>query len=425
MFCSVRSLFALGLLLVAASVPTVASAADENYKAQVVSMLNEGWSDADGTLSKAEASFAQAKSLAPADIRANYAWALIKMKNGRAAEAAAVLDTIMTEHPAEHQVRQAQIWIHASLREYPPAIQSLVTLGVRLPKADEDVKDEDRAAAKFLGQMFGYLTGPGSDQVQDDKLEAKEKLVAGGLTPSLKSLYDESKAEVTKKFVEYVQNPPPEPVATPAPADFGGVADAEQAAILSGNGAFDPNDPRIAELKKKFLTEQAPLQKKLASLAKDYNFLATQGATLRASLEKLEKNAKAKETQANKEKNQTKRVQLNAEAKKAEDMAKKSEHEFNRLKGEAEKLKREAAPIKQELNAMAQKYKADASRLVGGVSKPVAGKTPEPPKPVAAVIPAAPAPPPMSSKEIMESLVTYLPFPLEAEKQRVIESLSK
>ena len=394
-------------------------AADVAFVANVKSILVDGWAGNDAGLNKATKSMATALELVPGDYRPSYAWTLVQMKIGNFKQAAGIVSGVVADHPDELGPREAQIWMLAYLKEYQEMPTSIMALAVHLPRPDAEAapQDTEKEAAKFLGRIFGYFTGPGAGLSPDAKWEQREKLITDNLHPLLLAAFKEGRNEVSKKSPAAAEGAKEQPKSDDKPAD-------PAASVASTGGASTAADPQAAAtLKAKFLSDKADIEKKIASLQAEFTKLAGQAQPLAVKIQKAQQDAQAKNYDAQTKKDAGQAAALRRDAVNILNSVAKDVEEFNRLNAEATAKNAEAAKLRQQLNRLTVQFKADAAKLGPAGSSIVSAATPIPADKTPAAAP--PVKPSAAATEELTALDGNLPFSVTVQKQRLLESLAK
>ena len=396
-------------------------AVDPAFAEEIKWLLNAGWRGDAVSLTHASHHLANAQTAAPGDPRPLYAWTLVQIKLGNLKQAASMMSGVVADGPDALGPRQAQIWLLADGKEYPTMLTGIMAMAVHLPRPDADAPNEEqKEAAKFLGRVFGYFTGPGAGLVPDAKWEQREKLITENLHSTLRESFQAGRDEVAKKFASTAGGK--EPV---KPDEKSASAPPEAAAKDAGPAPSAADQAAAAALKSKYLSDRGELEKKIAAAQEEVNRLSSQAQPIVVRMPKTQQIAQAKNAQSQTAK-PVLAAKLKKEAQEALDDFVRDQQEFGRLKIAAESKNAEIAQLQNNLDHLTEQVKADAAKLgsagasIMAVALPVS-KTPVVQLPTA---PAAPAGNAAASEELT-TLDGALPLSLKVQRQRLLDSLAK
>ncbi|MBM4005205.1 MAG: hypothetical protein FJ295_18265 [Planctomycetes bacterium] len=200
----------------------VRAADSELTRDELESLFQVGWPKTPKALVDSEKLLGELTASHKTDARLPYAFALIKLRQLKYADADKVLEELLDDHPQELSARRMQIWLHVSRRDFDRAINEVMKLAAILPKEDEageksspddktetavGVLNEPRAetvieTARFMGRVFGFLEGPvANSNNQLVREEYMEKLLAS-LPPRQRAAFIEGRDAVSDKFLE-------------------------------------------------------------------------------------------------------------------------------------------------------------------------------------------------------------------------------
>jgi hypothetical protein len=174
---------ALGTIVVLALSSQVR--AQETFEGRVTKLLEEGWGASIKSLAPAQEHFEAAEQLG-GDHRAKLAMMLAFLKHRRYSEVDDLAAKLLENDPAMISAREARIWVQMLNKKYPAALVEMETLAKNLPETASPAEEENIVeAAQFLGRLIGYLEGPGGDtlgknQAADHVKKIESLLVATG-----------------------------------------------------------------------------------------------------------------------------------------------------------------------------------------------------------------------------------------------------
>jgi len=169
----------------------LAQAGKSTLPQEIAKLLELGWSAA--TRSEAKTQFERLQHWAPGDRRVAYAYALVQIKQLHYAEAAEWLGKALGSPKQNLPAWETQIWLLARDKQFDVAMVEMEALGRRLPAEDAEgeAETENQEAARFLGALVGYLTGPAAADVNASRLAASQRRVVARLTSTRRAAFDE------------------------------------------------------------------------------------------------------------------------------------------------------------------------------------------------------------------------------------------
>ena len=425
------------LLVVSLSVVTfvlgsVSSLVAQEDKAadHVARLLDVGWGT---TTSFRNAADSQAEALFSAAGRkpsAVYAAALVQIKQRRYAEAAKLIDEVISRDEADLSAWRAKVWLLIVLKNYEGAMVAADQLSKLLPKDDSktDAEDQHRHFVAFLGDAYGFLGGPAQANVSLETRKESEKAVTGRLSESRLVIFEEARDRVLQKFVEL----------TDARETIKGKAkeqaDADREKTLAEIAdQRDINKERVKELEAKIDKARKEYDKEIESIRKA-------DAPLQSRLTTLGNKATSLNTQLVSIELQIVSVQTQYNATRDNNLKNVLSLELNRLsvlegatQAELFSLNREVVGVQQQRSDLAvrqQRADADLAGKIGRVDDElyaIAKKERRAEIVEKRAVKAGPATPQsaLSISAQAAAWITYAPFPLEQEKSRLLARIKR
>jgi hypothetical protein len=428
---SLRSLLVLALGASAMFVFTGPLAAqDDKGAAHVARLLDVGWGT---TTSFRTAADMQAEALFSAAGRqpgALYAAALVQIKQRRYAEAAKLIDEVLARDKEDISAWRAKVWLLTVLKKYDGAMVAADELAKLIPKDAAKTGEEDphRHFVAFLGRIYGFLGGPAQASVGIDGRKESEKSVTGRLSETRQVVFEESRDAVLQKFVEF--SDAKETVKDKAKEQ----ADADREKTLAEIAEQrDVNKEKVKEL-------EAKIEKSKKEHEKETEAVRKADAPLQSRLTSLSNQATSLNTQLVGIDSQIVLVQAQLNATKDQNVRNLLLLELNRLgvleattQNELFNVNRQAAGVQQqrsELAARQQRADAALASKIDQVDDELNGIAKKERRADIAEKRAAKAGPatPQSALSLAAqaaALITYDPFPLEQEKNRLLLTLKR
>lgn len=136
-----------------------------------------------------------------------YAQTLIKVKQRRYADALPLVDDLLRFEPKNIDAWRAKIWLSIILRRSPEALVATEKAVALFPPEPDDpaaAGDAERYyvdLSTFLGRMFGYLEGPGATTVGEAQLANHRTKVVERLTGSRREAFLAGRDAVVDQFL--------------------------------------------------------------------------------------------------------------------------------------------------------------------------------------------------------------------------------
>ena len=132
-----------------------------------------------------------------------YAYAVVLIRQKRLLDARPLLDQATAARPHDLAAWQASVWVHLTLGDRSQALAELerfdrALLGPTSAARREELQD----AAEFCGRLFGFLSGPWHSRLHAADLEKLKTKLRGAFGPNDQAAFDEAEREVSAKFDE-------------------------------------------------------------------------------------------------------------------------------------------------------------------------------------------------------------------------------
>lgn len=413
--------------VVAAVVAALPQLAAAEFERSVARLLETGWQRSSQSLAAAQQQFDELRQTSD-DPRLLYAQALVLLKHRRYDEASALLNKVLAADPKHLPARRAKAWIEMLKKEYSAALVDLDVLARDLPEPKPG-KEPDPAhleAARFLGRMFGFLEGPAQGAVTANTVEPQQEKLLARWTSAYSDAFEESRQGVLRQFEELDL----EQDQTKAEAK----ADQEQQKARELEA--------LAEQKSDLVEEQRAISDQAEQTRKEYGYqlksLDRDISPLRPALARLESraNSVARDVVAlrvnidrlldlsDETEDPDEAYRYRAEARRLDFVLSRRESELDAVRAEGAALTSRLHELVAQRNAILARQQAELNALgrrsaeiartskriqveEGKTSRPATGNTPRV----------------RSLSAGRTALTTYDQFPLESERQRVLDSL--
>lgn len=431
-----RRLLVSGLMVLSTSAGLIGEddaagvSADVDAPAAIAKLLEIGWTGNLQSRAAADAYYQEVVlQVADGDPRALKASWLVLMQQRRFDEALKRIDQHLAEEPESEEAQRAKAWNAAILKNYAASMLAADKLSLRLQEFPP-ITEGDRAAYEenvaFLGRLYGFFGGPAAENVNQDQRKTAEKQVVARIDEAFRPVFEEARDGVLKKYIELTDDKlverdrAVETAETEKARTLDDVA-AEREQIASREAELAERRAKLqAELKDEFdeLEKQdQPLAQELARLEIRANALRRDLVAYQIDIDRLRSLAAGEE-------DPNRRQQYLFEADRLSLVASRIDSDLfavNRL-GRNVQQQRAALVVQgqqAQANAAAQVARLDnelkdlakRDKRAGGVEKRAA-------RPTSATTSKA-----RSLAAQATALSTYDPFPLEAVRASLLESL--
>jgi hypothetical protein len=205
-------LFAICLLasgLVVASGQSAVRADEAEANAAIVKLLQVGWTGNFQSRATADFQYQEVLKLAAGDARAISASWLVLMQQRRYDDALKRIDEYLAKQPADLQALRAKAWTQAILKNYQGALLTADKLSQQMleepPISKADAVEHEELIA-FLGRLLGFVGGPVSDVANQDQRKTMEKQIVARLDDSQRPKFEEARDGVLAKHIELTDN---------------------------------------------------------------------------------------------------------------------------------------------------------------------------------------------------------------------------
>jgi hypothetical protein len=188
------------------SLAATASLADDAAEREAIAkLLDVGWAATPKARAAADAQFDVVRMLSGPSPAALEASLLVLLQQRRYDDAARRAEDLLAKNPADLTAQRAKIWIAVVSKNYSAAMLAADKLGRQLaddpPRAEDEQAIHDELHA-FLGRIFGFLGGPAAENVNQDERKASERQIADRIADTRRAKFEEARDGVVAKFLE-------------------------------------------------------------------------------------------------------------------------------------------------------------------------------------------------------------------------------
>jgi hypothetical protein len=190
------------LLFVGSFAPV--SADDANTRDAVAKLFDAGWEPSFKARAIADDHFAEAARVAPNDWRVSYAYALVQIKQNRYPEAAKRIDDLLAGDKENVALWKAKIWLSMLTKNYPVALVEMDKLSQLVPAdaAEGAAEEPHRDVARYLGRLLGFLEGPVDSAVSAATRDRTKRQILTRLGPAREAAFEEGRGRVSDQYAE-------------------------------------------------------------------------------------------------------------------------------------------------------------------------------------------------------------------------------
>ena len=171
---------------------------------QIAGLLELGWDRSPKAGAAAVEFFSQIQDAGAHDPRLLYAHSLVLIRHRKYDEAANLLDEIVSREPENLPAHRARIWIAMLTKNYNQALAQMESLSRQFPEHDlaGDQEEPYRQSAAFLGRLIGYLEGPAASSVAEHIREDHRQTIIDRLSTGRRQVFDDAVQQVLDRFAE-------------------------------------------------------------------------------------------------------------------------------------------------------------------------------------------------------------------------------
>lgn len=407
-------------------------AADEAARptAQVVEELLEvGWGKPPAALSRAQEIYGFEAADVPGRGKwLHYAFALVNVKHRQYADAVKLLDKAIKLEEGFLPAHEAKIWLLIQLKKQETAVEQMERTAEVAGQAQQaaGVTPKLRETAAYLGRVFGYLSGPVKGAVAEPRLDEAREAIDEHLGESLAADFAAGAKEVDDQFTElFLAKEQTRDDAKQLEDEF---KQSERERLEKEKGGVSERqgeiDETVSKLREEIDARLAEIDKKIEPLDQTLANLNAQGAQVNASLAANEREIARWLDLADSTDDPVLQLRYRSEADRLSAISVRLDRDLATLESQARRVQGELAALAGQRNAAIGRFEAEMKRLgreAGDLRKQarrIDKESQSAAKPSSGNVAAV-----RSLQAKAKSLTTYQPFPLEREKERVLEGV--
>jgi hypothetical protein len=194
----------VGYLLILAGSLSPVRGDEEALRRKLTDFLVTCWDTSDGAKTLTDTKFATLEKIAGVDARAFYGHGLVMLYQRRYAESAKSLDQVVRVDEQHLPALRARVWLALLVKKYDDALAGMEDLAEAAGKLAEDADNKDAAeeGARFLGSVYGFVDGPLSDVAAVAARKTTEKAILAALSEEQRAVFTEARQAVIEKFTD-------------------------------------------------------------------------------------------------------------------------------------------------------------------------------------------------------------------------------
>ncbi len=404
----------------------VPAADNPKLKAEVTALLNEGWTLGPDGLAAARGHFESARATAPSDLRPLLAMAVTEIRQRRYADAMKTLDEILEHDTDQLTAWQAKIWLSMVARKYDAALADVEAFLEHWPKVGDSSEAEAREdASRFLGRVMGYLWGPATGKVADDRLTEIEKQIEAKLESADKTAFTESRGTVLGKFTDLQDKTETTREKAKAEEEKSKEQDRERLAAEKQNVNAEKGtlDQQANLARAAAQSQLQTLATALQALDAQFNQLSARAAPIQAQIASFLTQEQLLISQANRTKDSSEKRDLLSQAQAIAGLRFQAEAAYAQLDAQARGVNSQRQANLQQQNQVNLAYQGEMKRLgmkaetLVKTEKRISGELKKANTASTGVTAGV-----RNLSTTSAVFVTYYDFPVEREKRRIIDS---
>lgn len=196
---------ACGLLLIAwwaLSGGAARGADDARLEQALAALLTAGWDVRPDGLTTAQEHHAAAIAVAPTDTRVDMAMGLVYLKRQKYDEARGAFDSALGKHRGNLAAWRAAMWIPVLRRDPGTAwakMRALADIYPNRPVADA-IETDLRQTAGFMGRLVGFLANTAATPAAATEVSQNAEPIAAKLAGERRKAFDEGRLQIDEQF---------------------------------------------------------------------------------------------------------------------------------------------------------------------------------------------------------------------------------
>jgi hypothetical protein len=420
------SLFSAALVIhpSSADAAETAVATDPQLRDALTKLLTDPWEKSADGLVAADDFYRRAKGIAAGDPRVDFALALVQLRYLRFTEAEKTLTRLSTAAPSYSPATQAKIHLSILMKKHSQALTELDAYSRRVASTPD--AEARREGAEFIGSIFGYLEGPAAKSISQASVADVRGKVLERFDAAQRESFSTAFSSVTERFSQLSDD-------TQRTKAEGLIAQkeqkeidlkrlqAEQAALAGDKAdnrrqakqAFDEAQAKAGELDQQI----APLDAAFARVAARAQQVRAEIAQIELSIAALVGEAQTTKDRALRDSLLIQANLLGAQSRGAQITLQTIEADGVQIAAQRDVLLKQRVAVVEQYQVMARQLGVEAAKI-GRTEKRNTVQQKEVVKPASGFTPQV-----QTKAAATASITSYVEFPLERERLRLLDSL--
>lgn len=404
------------------------SKTDPELRDTLTKLLNDSWEKSAEGLANAERSHVRARSLAAGDPRVDFALALVQLRYLRFSDAEKTLTSLQQASPDYWPAAQAKIHLSILMKKNSAALTEIDRFSERVAGAKDDAARAEarREAADFLGKIFAYLEGPAAKLASPAAVADVRVRVIERLSTAERETFSAGFGSVNERFTqldEETRRTQAEGIAaqqTQKELDLKRLQ-AEQASLAGDKDAVRRQAAEALETAQK---KTATLDQQIAPLDAAFARVAARANLVRTQIVQLDATAANILAQLQVTKDPNIKAALLLDLDIVGNQVRNEQLVLQAIEAEGAQINAQRGALLQQRGAVVDQYQATAKQLGVEAAKLVRTEKRNVTQQKEAIKPAVGFTPQVQTKATAAASITsYVEFPLEREKLRILDSL--
>jgi hypothetical protein len=405
-----------------------AVATDPQLRDALTKLLTDPWEKSADGLVAADDFYRRAKGIAAGDPRVDFALALVQLRYLRFSEAEKTLTRLSTAAPSYWPATQAKIHLSILMKKHSQALTELDAYSRRVASTPDATPDAEarREGAEFIGSIFGYLEGPAAKLISQASVADVRGKVLERFDAAQRESFSTAFGSVTERFSQLSDD-------TQRTKAEGLIAQkeqkeidlkrlqAEQAALAGDKAdnrrqakqAFDEAQAKAGELDQQI----APLDAAFARVAARAQQVRAEIAQIELSIAALVGEAQTTKDRALRDSLLIQANLLGAQSRGAQITLQTIEADGVQITAQRDVLLKQRVAVVEQYQVMARQLGVEAAKI-GRTEKRNTVQQKEVVKPASGFTPQV-----QTKAAATASITSYVEFPLERERLRLLDSL--
>lgn len=194
-------------VLLVAGTTHAADEADDDPRSQIRHLLTLAAEPSAKNLDAVEDYFRSLPAASHRDGRLKYAYAVALIRQRRLHESAKLIDALAEEQPQQVCLWRDRIWLALVLGQKTAAMTEIEHLAAHAAarRAGEHQAIDDSEMAEFFGAVCGFISGPWSHKVHASDVQNAEDHLRSVFDDESRAVFDRSKAKVIERYEEMLK----------------------------------------------------------------------------------------------------------------------------------------------------------------------------------------------------------------------------